>query len=66
VPNPDSRIMLDNERDALGMPRIRLDWRLTEQDKSSLRAALASQGVRPPRGSPDARCSRPRARPIRP
>lgn len=33
APNPDSRVLLDEEdRDALGMPRIRLDWRLAELD----------------------------------
>jgi choline dehydrogenase-like flavoprotein len=39
LPNPDSRVVLVEERDALGMPRIRLDWRLTGQDKRSLRGA---------------------------
>jgi choline dehydrogenase-like flavoprotein len=38
LPNPDSRVTLDTERDALGMPRLQLDWRLSEQDKRSLRA----------------------------
>ena len=28
VPNPDSRVRLSNERDANGMRRVRLDWRL--------------------------------------
>jgi choline dehydrogenase-like flavoprotein len=41
VPNPDSRVTLGSERDALGMPRIQLDWRLTEQDKRSLRRTHA-------------------------
>ena len=36
VPNPDSRVMLAEDRDALGLRRIRLDWRLTEQDRRSL------------------------------
>jgi len=36
VPNPDSRVTLSDERDALGLPKIRLDWRLTEQDRRSL------------------------------
>ncbi|MFN2176597.1 MAG: GMC oxidoreductase [Anaerolineales bacterium] len=35
VPNPDSRITLSNRRDFLGMPRLQLDWRLTEQDRLS-------------------------------
>jgi choline dehydrogenase-like flavoprotein len=36
APNPDSRVMLSSERDALGLARIKLDWRLTEQDRYSL------------------------------
>ncbi|MCP5304315.1 MAG: GMC family oxidoreductase [Chromatiaceae bacterium] len=36
VPNPDSRVSLSSERDVLGLPRIRLDWRLTEQDRRSV------------------------------
>lgn len=31
-PNPDSRVTLDRETDGLGMPRIRLDWRLQQLD----------------------------------
>ncbi len=38
APNPDSRVRLDDQLDALGMPRIALDWQLTEQDKRSLLA----------------------------
>jgi choline dehydrogenase-like flavoprotein len=40
VPNPDSRITLIEERDALGMHRIELDWRLTEIDRYSIRRGL--------------------------
>lgn len=29
APNPQSRVRLVSERDALGMPRVELDWRLT-------------------------------------
>lgn len=36
APNPSSRVSLSSERDALGLPRIRLDWRLTEQDRRSI------------------------------
>jgi choline dehydrogenase-like flavoprotein len=36
-PNPDSRVTLSREKDAMGMPRVRLDWRLTELDKRSIR-----------------------------
>ena len=35
-PNPDSRITLGSDRDALGTPRARLDWRMTELDKRSI------------------------------
>ncbi len=38
APNPDSRVRLGDQLDALGMPRIVLDWRLTGQDKRSLLA----------------------------
>jgi len=33
MPNPDSRVTLGGERDALGCNRVALDWRLTEADK---------------------------------
>lgn len=36
VPNPDSRVSLSSRRDVLGLPEIKLDWRLTEQDRHSL------------------------------
>jgi len=36
APNPDSRVTLTGERDALGMPRVRLDWRPGELDKRTL------------------------------
>lgn len=35
-PNPRSRVTLGEERDALGMRRSVLDWRLTELDRHSL------------------------------
>ncbi len=35
VPNPDSRVTLGDERDALGMRRPVLDWRLTDLDRHS-------------------------------
>ena len=35
-PNPDSRVTLSHEKDALGMNRIKLDWRLSELDKRSM------------------------------
>jgi choline dehydrogenase-like flavoprotein len=36
-PNPNSRVLLDSETDQLGLPRIKLDWQLTELDKRSIR-----------------------------
>jgi len=36
-PNPHSRIVLDSDRDELGMPRANLDWRLSAIDKKSIR-----------------------------
>jgi len=36
APNPDSRVSLSQRRDALGLPEIKLDWRLGEQDRRSL------------------------------
>jgi choline dehydrogenase-like flavoprotein len=35
VPNPESRITLSGERDALGLSLARVDLRLTEQDKDT-------------------------------
>ena len=37
APNPSSRVRLGNERDALGLRRLELDWRLSEIDKRSIR-----------------------------
>jgi choline dehydrogenase-like flavoprotein len=37
VPNPDSRVMLAESKDALGLPRALIDWRLTELDRYTLR-----------------------------
>jgi choline dehydrogenase-like flavoprotein len=39
VPNPESRVRLGRRRDPFGLPRIELDWRLTELDQQSLRRA---------------------------
>ena len=37
APSPDSRVMLSEQRDELGMPRALLDWRLSETEKHSAR-----------------------------
>ncbi len=39
APNPDSRVTLGEETDALGQRKIRLDWRLTELDRQTYEAA---------------------------
>lgn len=40
-PNPDSRVTLDSESDQLGMPRAKLDWRLTPEDERSIGETVA-------------------------
>lgn len=40
APNRDSRVLLGTDTDALGVPRVKLDWRLSEIDKRSV-AVLA-------------------------
>jgi choline dehydrogenase-like flavoprotein len=37
APNPDSRVLLSTERDALDMPLADLQWRMTPIDKRSIR-----------------------------
>lgn len=51
-PNPDSRLTLGEERDALGMRRLVVDWRFTQADHDalhelvgSLRDAVAAAGL---------------------
>ena len=36
APNPDSRVKLNGNRDATGMPRVALDWRLSAIDVDSV------------------------------
>jgi choline dehydrogenase-like flavoprotein len=40
-PAPESRVELDRETDALGMPKIRVDWRYTSVDVDTVKRALA-------------------------
>ena len=40
APNPDSRVTLSDQTDALGMPRITLNWQLQEIDKRSVRVMM--------------------------
>ncbi len=42
APNPDSRVSLSVQHDALGLRRLNLDWRLTEQDRISFYTNLRS------------------------
>jgi choline dehydrogenase-like flavoprotein len=42
VPNPDSRVVLSDEKDFFGRNRVRLDWRLSEID---IRSIIASQEI---------------------
>ncbi len=44
VPNPDSRVLLGADRDALGQNRVQVDWRFTALDKFSLRRSLEIVG----------------------
>jgi choline dehydrogenase-like flavoprotein len=40
IPNPDNRVTLIEERDALGMHRVRLHWRFSADDKQILRRTV--------------------------
>lgn len=41
APNRDSRVTLSQERDALGMPRVRVNWQLADQTKHTFDRTLA-------------------------
>jgi choline dehydrogenase-like flavoprotein len=41
-PNPDSRITLSNDTDALGVRRVRVDWRYTQADIESVNKTLTA------------------------
>ncbi len=40
-PNPESRVTLMQDLDALGLPRLRVDWRYTDNDVATVSRALA-------------------------
>lgn len=44
TPDPDCRITLDSERDALGVPRIKLQMKLADSDLAHFRATLKELG----------------------
>jgi choline dehydrogenase-like flavoprotein len=45
APNPDSRVALTDECDALGMRRVKLDWRVSALDYHAIRAASRQLAV---------------------
>ena len=52
APNPESRVMLGEDRDSLGVPRLRVDWKTTSADIESvvrsfklLKREFAASGV---------------------
>ena len=44
APNPESRVALAEERDASGVPRVKLDWRLSETDVRSVAVLVETLG----------------------
>jgi len=44
APNPESRVLLSPDTDALGVRRVRLEWRLQPEDGRSLRSAARLLG----------------------
>ena len=44
VPNRDSRITLSGERDALGKPRVVLNWELSDRDTEEIRRSIEFLG----------------------
>jgi choline dehydrogenase-like flavoprotein len=40
-PNPSSRVTLTEDRDELGVPRVRIDWRYTQGDVHTITRSLA-------------------------
>ncbi len=42
VPNPNSRVLLSVEKDRFDLPKIHLDWRLTDQDRHSFHEHVKS------------------------
>jgi choline dehydrogenase-like flavoprotein len=44
IPNPDSRLLLSDERDANGRRRLIVDWRVTERDVAAIRGVTRLTG----------------------
>lgn len=51
APNPDSRLLLATSVDAHGVPRLRVDWRLSELDKAMLARGLRAIAAALPAGA---------------
>lgn len=45
LPDPASRVRLGTQRDAFGLPRVVMDWRLSAEDKRSANATLDLLGT---------------------
>ena len=45
VPDPESRILLGTERDALGLPRVVTDWRVSDVERESARQFMIALGT---------------------
>ena len=43
-PNPESRVTLGDERDDLGMRRVAVDWKVTDEDHDTLRRTIEMVG----------------------
>jgi choline dehydrogenase-like flavoprotein len=44
APNHDSRVMLSSERDRFGVPRAKVDWRVSDLDRRTIQAMSRSVG----------------------
>jgi choline dehydrogenase-like flavoprotein len=45
TPNPDSRVMLSQERDRLGLHKACVDWKLTELERRTVEVAVRTVGA---------------------
>ncbi len=45
IPNRDSRVTLSDQMDHFGLNRTKLDWRITEQDRRTLKQIVAAFGA---------------------
>lgn len=41
APNPDNRVSLSHERDELGMPRVELDWKVGELERTTVEQTVS-------------------------